>query len=83
MRHYGEDHPETLNHVHNLDHPQTLRSMNNLGVLLMERGKVSEAEPLHRYLLERNERQLGVDHLDTLISVNNLGCLLTTQGKLT
>ena len=49
-----------------VDHPITLISVNNLGGLLMQQGKLEEAEPLCRRALEGSERVFGVEHCNTL-----------------
>ena len=56
--------------------------MDELAQLLYAQGKLAEAEPLFRRVLEGRERQLGADHLATLGTVNNLAGLLQAQGKL-
>ena len=40
--------------------------MNNLAGVLQARGKVDEAEPLCRQVLEARRRALGAEHPDTL-----------------
>ena len=49
-----------------VDDPITLISVNNLGGLLMQQGKLEEAEPLCRRALEGSERVFGVEHCNTL-----------------
>ena len=53
-----------------------------IATLLKEQGKLAEAEPLYREVLEGFREVLGPRHPDTLISVNNLAVLLMDQGKL-
>jgi hypothetical protein len=56
--------------------------MNNLAHLLMNQGKLGEAEPLMREVLDVMRATLGPKHPDTLSSMNNLAGLLKAQGKL-
>ena len=55
-------------------------SLNDLGSLLQDRGKLEEAELLHRRALEGQERVLRVNHPDTLYTRGNLGSLLMKRG---
>ena len=41
--------------------------MTNLGLLLMEREKLADAEPFLRRALEAREAKLGADNLRTLL----------------
>ena len=36
------------------DHPETLQSLNNMAVLLQDQGRLAEAEPLYREVLEKS-----------------------------
>ena len=56
--------------------------LNKIGVLLLDMGKLEDAEPLLRRALEGREATLGKSHPDTLTSINNLGTLLQAMGKL-
>ena len=60
----------------------TLVSINTLANMLMDQGKLGEAEPLFRRALESRERTLGRDHYDTLASASNLAALLKAKGKM-
>ena len=56
--------------------------MNNLAVVLQGRGKLEEAEPLYRQVLEARRRFLGPEHPQTLIATHNLAWVLQGRGKL-
>ena len=56
-------------------HPDALRSTTNLAFLLMDQGRLSEAEPLFRSALEGYRRVFG-DHPNSLNSVNNLAIII-------
>jgi serine/threonine protein kinase len=60
----------------------TLGSISESGDLLQAKGRLDEAESMHREVLEGRRRVLGADHPDTLASVNNMGAVLQAQGKL-
>ena len=62
--------------------PDALIATNSLGLLLQEQGKLEEAEPLFREVLQVRRETLGSTHPDTLVSVKNLHLLLQAQGKL-
>ena len=64
-----------------LGRPKTLTSVGNLAALLQDRGRLEEAEPLHRRALEARERTLGPEHPKTLKSVNNLAGLLQLRRR--
>ena len=64
------------------EHRDTLTSLTNMGALLMDQGKLSEAEPYWREALAKRRRVLGEDDLDTLNAINNMGGLLYEQRKL-
>jgi len=57
--------------------------LRNLALLLVDLGKLAEAEELSREELEGLQFHLGPKHPDTLASLNNLANLLKDQGKLT
>ena len=65
-----------------LDHPDTAQCMNDLAVVLDEKGRSAEAEPLYRQALEIRERILGPDHPATAESINNVACLLDEEAAL-
>ena len=53
-----------------------------LAGLLMNQGKLNEAELLYCEALAACRRTLGNEHPDTLASINNMAILLKAQGKL-
>jgi tetratricopeptide (TPR) repeat protein len=57
------------------------RALNELGLLLMNIGRYTEAEPIVREALTTAERVLESDHPDTLAFLNNLATLYTDQGR--
>ena len=57
-------------------HPDTLVSLSNLGGVLLDAGKVLEAEPVIRAALDRRTQVLGAEHAATLTSANNLALWL-------
>jgi serine/threonine protein kinase/tetratricopeptide (TPR) repeat protein len=63
------------------DHPDTLNSIHNMGYLLKDQGKLDEAEPLLREALEGRRRVLGNDDQTTLMSINHMGYLLHLQER--
>lgn len=52
-----------------------------MGLLLRAQGKLSEAEPYLREVLDRTRSVLGDDHPNTLISISSMGSLLQAQHK--
>ena len=56
--------------------------MGGLALVLLYRGKVDEAEPLLRQVLEAGRRVLGPEHPTTLASMSNLALVLLYRGKL-
>eukprot|EP00457_Paulinella_chromatophora_P000829 gb/GEZN01000829.1/.p1 GENE.gb/GEZN01000829.1/~~gb/GEZN01000829.1/.p1 ORF type:complete len:1062 (+),score=199.70 gb/GEZN01000829.1/:200-3385(+) len=60
-----------------------LAMMNNLAGVLYNQGKISEAEPLFRCVLEGYEAKFGATDPRILKAVNNLSHLLKAQGKWT
>src|SRR5262249_44068313 len=52
-----------------------------LAAVLLERGKVAEAEPLQRKSLDTYRRLLGESHPDTVIGWSSRALLLTAQGR--
>lgn len=59
----------------------TLTAIGSLAVLLHARGRLAEAEPLYREVLDARRRILGNDHPRTLGSINNLGMVLHSLGR--
>jgi serine/threonine protein kinase len=64
------------------DHRDTLDSMQAMGQLLLQMGKLKEAEQADRELLERRRRVLGDDHPDTLAAMGQIAEALQQQGNL-
>ncbi|MGA1516579.1 MAG: tetratricopeptide repeat protein, partial [Phycisphaerales bacterium] len=64
------------------DGPDTLGSISNMGSLLLDQGRLSEAEPYAREALDGFRRVLGDEHPDTLTAISKMGMLLRSQGKL-
>jgi len=58
-----------------------LASLNNLALLLEDRERPEEAEPLYRRALQGREAKLGCEHPDTLASLCNLVGLLEDRGE--
>ncbi len=63
------------------NNPDTLNSITSMGALLIEQGKVSQAESYFREAMEGQIRILGRNNKDTLISMNNYGGVLFYQNK--
>jgi tetratricopeptide (TPR) repeat protein len=63
-------------------HEETSQFMDKLANLLMDQGKLDEAELLYREALRGLRDKLGDTHPSTLASINNLAILLSDQGKL-
>ena len=55
--------------------------MFRLALVLRERGKLDEAEPLSRQVLEAQRRVLGPEHPDTLMAMNNLAIFLLDRSN--
>ncbi len=64
------------------EHPDTLRSINDLGMLLLLRGKLAEADPHLHGALRQRRLVLGEEHPDTLASIDAVAKLLMMQGRL-
>ena len=45
------------------------------------RNRHSEAEPLHRQVLELRQQVLGPEHPDTITSINNLALCVYAMGR--
>ena len=56
--------------------------MSGLALVLNGRGKLNEAEPLIRQVLEARRRALGAEHPDTLQAMSGLALVLNGRGKL-
>jgi eukaryotic-like serine/threonine-protein kinase len=63
------------------DHPETLKAMEHFGSLLVDVGKLDEAEHILRNALERSRRVLPADSGDTLIATWLLGKCLVAQRR--
>jgi eukaryotic-like serine/threonine-protein kinase len=64
------------------EHADTLEAVDELANVLLDQGKLAEAEPLLRQNLDVSRRVLGPEHVQTLNALNNLASLLQEQGKL-
>ena len=53
-----------------------------MGILMYKQGKLEEAEPYYREVLEGRRRVLGDEHPETLRSIYNMGVTMIQQGKL-
>ena len=56
--------------------------MSYLALVLRARGKLDEAEPLLRQVMDALRRVLGPEHPDTLASMSGLALVLQARGKL-
>jgi serine/threonine protein kinase/tetratricopeptide (TPR) repeat protein len=63
------------------EHHDTLAAGSALARLLRLRGRLGEAEPLLRRVVEISRRRLGDDHRDTLVAMQNLGAVLLRDEK--
>jgi len=63
------------------DNPETLHSISSMGALLIEQGKVSQAESYFREAMEGQIRILGYNDPATFRSMNNYGAILYYQSK--
>jgi tetratricopeptide (TPR) repeat protein len=63
------------------DHPETLNSMHNLAFQYREAGRGAEALKMSEQLFQLTKHNLGEDHPATLDSMVNLAKLLQHQGK--
>ncbi|MBX3362217.1 MAG: tetratricopeptide repeat protein [Phycisphaeraceae bacterium] len=48
----------------------------------MQQGKLVEAEPYYREMLEKRRRVLGEENPATLSAINDMAVLLRSQGRL-
>ena len=60
---------------------ETARSLNRIGMLLYQKGKFGQAEPLLKQALRIHRRLLGEEHPDVASSLNNLANLYESQGR--
>jgi len=63
------------------DHPDTLNSVHDLASVLQYQGRYDQAEEMNRRALEGREKVPGQDHPDTLASASDLALTLQYQGK--
>jgi tetratricopeptide (TPR) repeat protein len=63
------------------DHPSTVNSLQRLGVLLRDKGDLTEAEPLLRELLKRQIQNGGAESVEVASALSALGELLRLMGK--
>ncbi|HET8900256.1 MAG TPA: serine/threonine-protein kinase [Rhodanobacteraceae bacterium] len=63
-------------------HPSAYAPRNNLAMLLMDAGKLSQAEGEFSRLVEDSRTTVGDDHLMTAIFMSNHGLCLTRMGRL-
>ncbi len=66
---------------HHLDRPSA-RLFNQVGLLLLEKARYAEAEPLIRRALEIDEASLGKNHPKVATDLNNLAKLLKATNRL-
>src|SRR3954451_23438227 len=62
------------------EHPDTLNSMHNLAVYFSEAGRRPEALRLTEQVVEPRRRTLGEEHPDTLNSMHNLAVRFSEAG---
>lgn len=61
--------------------PETLIAVNDLANVLMEQGRVDEAQQLYDETLRVRRESLGPDHPDTISSINNLAEVYLTRRE--
>lgn len=64
------------------EHPDTLESLHNLAFFYDDQGRLAKAEPLYQRVLAAYERVRGMEDIDTLRSLNNLAVFYEEQGRL-
>jgi eukaryotic-like serine/threonine-protein kinase len=57
-------------------------ALNSLGLIYIDRERLSDAERMHREALEIRRALLGPDHRDVAQSLNNLAAALQNSGRL-
>jgi hypothetical protein len=72
---------EARRRVLGLNDVATLNSIDLLALVLLEQGKVEQAEEMYRWALVCYEKPFGVDHSSSLTSVENLSAVLQLQGE--
>jgi serine/threonine protein kinase/Tfp pilus assembly protein PilF len=63
------------------EHPETLDSMHDVASAFFAQGRYSEAEALHRQVLEARRRVLGEEHPSTLESMRSLAVVFSGQAR--
>src|SRR5262249_34703021 len=63
------------------EHPETLMTKDNTGMVLQKQGKLSEAEPYFREILQTRRRVPGQEHTDTVLAAFRMGDLLRELGR--
>ena len=63
------------------DHPDTLAAINSYAFLLVDRGRLDEAEPLLREAVA-TRRRVGGAHPSTMLAIYNLAIVLERRGRL-
>lgn len=64
-----------------IDQRHISHRLTSLGILYLDQGQYSQAEPLIRRAMEICERTLGSWHPDTAVGLSNLATLYLFQGK--
>lgn len=64
------------------EHRETATDKSDLGLLLLDRGEIAEAERLFRENLATTERLLGAGHPNAAASKNFVGMVLAVRGDL-
>ena len=67
--------------MHTSAHPSTLRAASNLGLLLVDMGRLDEAEVLLREALAGQQLALGEGHPDTRTTAASLEALLKRRQQ--
>jgi tetratricopeptide (TPR) repeat protein len=63
------------------EHPDVSALLNNLGVLYAMRGRLGEAEAMHRRALVLRRKAFGTENPHTAVSAANLAEVLAAEGK--
>jgi serine/threonine protein kinase len=63
------------------EHPETLDSMHDVASAFFAQGRYSEAEALHRQVLEARRRVLGEEHPSTFESMRSLAVVFSGQAR--
>ena len=73
---------DVLERTVGIENEETLRVMQNLAVSLRNAGRLVEAEPLHREVMERNIRVYGEASLEAASTYSAMGALLKLKSEL-